>query len=136
MKKSKKKKLLIVFIIIAVIVISGIFILKNLIDKLDEGLEELKGIEIENVNISSIPDGTYQGQYTQFPIDVVLSVTVEKGQMTDIQIEKHTNGKGKDAEKITEKVIARQTLQVDIITGATYSSIVILKAIEQALINR
>ncbi|HPF16356.1 MAG TPA: FMN-binding protein [Thermotogota bacterium] len=136
MKKNKRKTVLIVLLFIAIVVIAGIFIIKNLIDKLEVSLEELKDMEIENVDISKIPNGIYKGQYAQFPIDVVLSVTVDNGQITDIQIQKHVNGKGKDAEKITDKVISQKNLQVDTITGATYSSIVILKAIEQALKNR
>jgi uncharacterized protein with FMN-binding domain len=46
---------------------------------------------------------------------------------------KHVNGQGKPAEVITEKVIETQSLQVDVVSGATYSSKVILKAIENAL---
>ena len=135
MKKRKKKILLIVLLVVAVVAIVGGFILKNLMDKLDEGLEELKTLEIENVDFSTISDGTYSGAYKQFPIDVEVTVTVKNDQIQDIVINKHVNGKGKDAEKITNDVIAQQSLEVDTVTGATYSSIVILKAIEQALIH-
>ena len=135
MKKRKKKILIIVLLIVAAVVIVGGFILKNLIDKLDEGLEELMTLEIENVDVSEISDGTYSGSYKQFPIDVQLTVMVKNGEIQDIKINKHINGKGKEAEEITKDVIAQQSLEVDTVTGATYSSIVILKAIEQAFIN-
>ncbi|MEA1883434.1 MAG: FMN-binding protein [Thermotogota bacterium] len=59
----------------------------------------------------------------------------EKGKIQDIKINKHVNGKGKGAEEITKDVIAQQSLKVDTVTGATYSSIAILKAIEQALLQ-
>lgn len=135
MKKRKKKILIIVLLIVAAVVVVGGFILKNLIDKLDEGLEELMTLEIENVDVSEISDGTYSGAYKQFPIDVELTVMVKNGEIQDIKINKHINGKGKEAEEITKDVIAQQSLEVDTVTGATYSSIVILKAIEQAFIN-
>ena len=135
MKKRKKTILLIVLLVVAVVVIVGGVILKNLIDKVDEGLEELMTLEIENVDVSEISDGTYSGAYKQFPIDVELTVMVKNGEIQDIKINKHINGKGKEAEGITKDVIAQQSLEVDTMTGATYSSIVILKAIEQALIN-
>ncbi len=135
MKKRKKKILIIVLLIVAAVVIVGGFIIKNLIDKLDEGLEELMTLEIENVDVSEISDGTYSGSYKQFPIDVQLTVMVKNGEIQDIKINKHINGKGKEAEEITKDVIAQQSLEVDTVTGATYSSIVILKAIEQAFIN-
>ena len=135
MKKRTKKILLIVLLVVAVVVIVGGFILKNLIDKLDEGLEELMSLKIENVNVSEVSDGTYAGAYKQFPIDVEVTVTVKKGEIQDIKINKHVNGKGKGAEEITKDVISQQSLKVDTVTGATYSSIVILKAIERALLS-
>ncbi len=49
-----------------------------------------------------------------------------------IELLKHTHGQGGAAEAIPGKVIEAQTLQVDTISSATYSSKVILKAIEQA----
>ncbi len=58
---------------------------------------------------------------------------VENHTITDIDILKHDNGKGKAAEAITSDVIKNQSVQVDVVTGATYSSKVILKAIENAL---
>jgi uncharacterized protein with FMN-binding domain len=47
----------------------------------------------------------------------------------------HNEKAVKKTEEITNDVIAQQSLEVDTVTGATYSSIVILKAIEQALLQ-
>src|SRR6056297_1858465 len=118
MTKKRKKILMIVLLVVAVLVIIGGFVMKNLIDKLDDGLEELTSLEIENVDISKVPDGTYSGAYKQFPIDVELTVSVTNGVIQNIQINKHVNGKGKDGEKITDQVISQQSLDVDMITGA------------------
>ena len=136
MTKKKKKILIIVLIVIAAIVIIGGLVLKNVIGKLDEGLEELMAIEIKNVDFSQIPDGTYSGKYKQFPIDVEVSVVIRDEKIQDVVILKHVDGKGKDGEKVIDCVMTEQSLEVDTVTGATYSSIVILKAIEQALINK
>src|SRR6056297_512343 len=122
MKTKKKKILLIVLLVVAVVAILGGLILNNLIDKLDKGLEELMTLEIENVDFSQISDGIYSGIYKQFPIDVELAVRVKNGRIQDIDIIKHVNGKGQDAEKITNDVIAQQSLEVDTVTGATYNS--------------
>jgi len=64
---------------------------------------------------------------------VELTVTVAGGKITAIDIQRHDHGRGAAAEKITDRIIAEQSLQVDTISGATYSSKVILKAIEKAL---
>ena len=66
---------------------------------------------------------------------MVLEVIVKEKQITEIKIIKHTNGQGGEAEAILDTVIDAQSLQVDVISGATYSSKVILLAIEDALKN-
>jgi len=55
--------------------------------------------------------------------------------ISDIRLIKHINGQGGAAESIIPEVIAAQSIEVDAITGATYSSEVILKAIEQSLLS-
>jgi uncharacterized protein with FMN-binding domain len=50
-----------------------------------------------------------------------------------IELVKHKNGRGGPAEIIPIKVVEAQSLDVDIVSGATSSSKVILKAIENAL---
>ena len=46
---------------------------------------------------------------------------------------KHDHGRGKKAEIQTDLIIKNQSLNVDVITGATASSKAILKATENAL---
>jgi uncharacterized protein with FMN-binding domain len=60
-------------------------------------------------------------------------VTVKDHAISTIQLTEHNNGQGQPAERITDDVLAAQTLDVDVVAGATYSSKVILKAIETAL---
>jgi uncharacterized protein with FMN-binding domain len=60
-------------------------------------------------------------------------VTINNHKITGIELVKHNHGQGAPAEVITGKVVEAQTLEVDIVSGATYSSKVILKAIENAL---
>ena len=64
-----------------------------------------------------------------------VSVTVKDNKITDITLLNHKNERGKPAEVIPEKVLKAQSLQVDTISGATNSSKVILKAIENALMS-
>ncbi len=125
---SKKVRLsLVIVILVLFIAIAGA---KPMIEK---NLEGLKSLKIENVDLTKIPDGTYFGMHKAFPITAEVSVTVESSVITDIKLLKHDNGKGKAAEAIPEEVIQKQTLDVDVVSGATYSSKIILKAIENAL---
>jgi uncharacterized protein with FMN-binding domain len=81
-------------------------------------------------------DGVYRGSYdlSGTPVKVTLDVTVQDQNITDVSIIKHRCSPiGKKAEKIVERIIEQQRLDVDVVSGATGSSIAILKAIEDAL---
>ncbi len=96
-------------------------------------LAPLNNVVIEALDLTAVKDGTYDGNHQAGPIDVALKVTVTDHRITQIDLIKHENGQGGPAEAILKDVIASQSLQVDAITGATYSSKVILLAIEDAL---
>ncbi len=131
---KKKRGLIILIIIVIVVIIAGIFV-KDFLDKTEKGLEELEQLGFVEIEISRIPDGSYNGYFKQFPIEVELTTTVKDGKITAINIRKHVTGQGQVAENITSDVIKEQSLEVDMITGATYSSLVILKAVEDSLLN-
>lgn len=92
-------------------------------------------MEIKEPDLLQISDGVYKGSYAAFPVIVDVSVTVKNHEITDINIQKHQNGQGKEGESIVNSVMQKQSLQVDAVSGATYSSIVILKAVENALLK-
>ncbi|WP_265442817.1 FMN-binding protein [Acetivibrio straminisolvens] len=90
-------------------------------------------IRISNPDLSTLKDGVYKGSFDAILVAADVTVTVEGSKIKSIKIEKHRNEKGKSAEAITDRVIAEQSIEVDTISGATNSSKVILKAIENAL---
>ena len=93
----------------------------------------ISDIEIKTPDIAKIQDGVYNGSFDALLVSAEVDVVVEGERITDIIIKKHKNGRGAKAEAITEEVVNRQSLEVDAVTGATNSSKVILKAIENAL---
>lgn len=95
--------------------------------------EEFKAITIEGINLSSTADGTYEGAFETSLVKATVSVVVEANRITGIKILRHENGMGKKAEAIVTRVVEAQTTRVDTVSGATGSSLVILKAIEQAV---
>ncbi|MDF2840668.1 MAG: hypothetical protein K0Q99_1440 [Clostridia bacterium] len=100
---------------------------------IENGLLQLKEMSISEVDMLTLKNGTYAGSYRVFPIAVEVEVTVNNHRITNIELVKHSNGQGSKAEGITNMVIEAQGLGVDMVSGATYSSKVILKAIENAL---
>ena len=102
------------------------------------GLEEKMNAFVENAeyitpDLTKIEDDTYPGRQRVGIVNVKLEVTVKNHRIEDIEITKHFNGQGKAAEAIVDDVIAAQSVDVDTVSGATYSSAAILTAIENAL---
>lgn len=129
MKRKTKKRLLVVAIIFIVLFVA-VEIVQSSIQK---DLEELANAQIAPVQLEQLADGKYIGNFEQFPLVVKVEVTISQHKITAIDIVEHQNGKGGAAETITNDVIAAQSLDVDTVSGATYSSKAILKAIENAL---
>lgn len=96
-------------------------------------LSGLDDIELTEIDLSSTEDGTYIGEYNTTVIKVKVSVTVVNHEITSIELIKHDNGQGGGAVDILDDVIENQSVIVDSIAGATYSSKVILLAICDAL---
>lgn len=130
--KKKLTRILGIFLVILVVVITGAYFSFKTIES---NLNQLKELKISNVDISKVPDGIYSGSYKVFPITAEVKVTIKNHKITEIELVKHSSGQGAPAEIIPGKVVEAQSLEIDTITGATYSSKVILKAIENALNN-
>jgi len=97
------------------------------------GLEEIESLTVEHIAVSDVRDGRYQGSQSNFPVTAKVRVSVEGGRITGIELLRHFHGPDHGADAILGRVLAEQSLQVDAVTGATYSSRVVLKAIEAAL---
>lgn len=90
-------------------------------------------LKIMDVDIGAIKDGVYTDSAENGIVNVTVSVEVYNGSIVDVTILEHDNLLGKPAEAIVESIIEQQSLDVDAITSATYSSDTIRKAIENAL---
>lgn len=108
------------FIVIAVV----FFVIINL---------AIPDFDVEDVDLRNVADGSYRGEYSAGPVSAAVRVQVKDNRITDIVIEKHDNGLGKKAEKIVDDIIRKQSLDVNAVSGATLSSNVIRKAVEEAL---
>jgi len=90
----------------------------------------LLGFSVQMPDLSAKADGVYQGN----SFNVWVDVTVENHRIIRIDITEHYRSPvGKNAERIIDKIIRKQSLDVDVVTGATMSSQSILKAVENAL---
>lgn len=130
-----KKKLIILLIGIMVAMVIGFIGIKYISLHVDNFNRRIEEMTVTDVDLSMTADGKYIGAYILFPISARVEVTLEDSKIAAIEIVEHKNGRGAEAEAVVERVIEDQTLEVDAVTGATYSSKIILKAIEIALKN-
>ena len=130
MKIPRKKIILsIVIFIFTIVLIGGAVYLKNVADYKQAGKETT----FDEINISDVSDGVYIGEYDVNFIYAKVEVTVQNGEITDIIILEHRHEHGKAAETVINEIVDEQRIDVDAVSGATNSSIVIKKAVENAL---
>lgn len=146
MKKTKKRKgkpkmLITVLIIIGVVVVG---LTAGILWSLP-GMREIEVMKIESIDFKEFKNGVYTGEYIgskDHLRDTELQVSIEEGKISDIKVIKGAldkNGQpvkltgGKTVEDLFDRVLNSQSLQVDVISGATLTSKTHLKALEYAL---
>src|SRR6056297_2470816 len=97
--------------------------------------DKINAVPISEINLSEVEDGIYRGEERIGLVGSVVEVEVKDHKITNITLIDHRNWRGKPAEAILGEVIAQQSLMVDTVSGATASSKVILKSIENSLIK-
>jgi len=121
--KNKRSKVIgIIFAILLIILGGGYFAASR-------GLPEMQEIVINDVSPDQIADKVYPGEFNRYRWSYGVEVTVQGGKIVDIQFD---NG-GALEKELTERILASQSLDVDINTGATVNSKAFLKAVEAAL---
>jgi len=125
------KKKIAVFIT-GLLVIIAVYILE--VKPRLQAYEYVRNMPIGAVDIQKLADATKEGEFSLSDIYCKVRVRVKNKKIESIEIVTNaTNDLAKKAEKVTEKVIAAQSLNVECITGATATSKAILKAVENAL---
>lgn len=127
MKRSVKKWILAALVLC--VFAGGAFYLK----KVNDYQQKVHNTVFCDVDLSTVPDGIYIGEYDVDFISAKVEVTVEQGQIASINILEHKNDRGQAAEAIIDEIIAEQNLDVDAVSSATNSSTVLKKAVENAL---
>lgn len=126
----KMKKIIIAVVVIVVLLIVAFVLITN-------GLSEGKNVALDGIDLSVVPDGVYNGTYEHGRWTNTVSVHVENGVITGIDIVDDVFGaKIIDcSEEIFRRVMGTQSTQIDAVAGATVTSKAYLKAIENAIKN-
>ncbi len=89
------------------------------------------------MDIGQLSDGTYTGSARGYKSVITVQVTISGGKITDIQVLSQGDDEPyfSNARAVIERVISSQSMNVDTVSGATYSSTGILVAIKNALLQ-
>lgn len=130
MKLSKKRA---VFAIVLVFVLIAMIFGASYLKSVSDYQKKVQEIVFHEIDPASVPDGSYVGECDTDFVYAKVQVTIADGKIASIDLLEHRQGRGKAAESIIDQIIAKQSIDVDTVSGATNSSKVIKKAVENAL---
>ena len=129
MNRRNKTVLIVVSALLVIGLLAGGLYLKSIGDY----KAKVNALTFDEIDLSKIDDGVYEGQCDTGVVRARVQVTVRDHRLESIELLEHENGRGTPAEAILGQMVRSQTTAVDAVSGATCSSKVIRKAVENAL---
>ena len=129
MKKKFKIALISLGVIVLILAVVSVWMTR--------GLNEIQDMDIEEVDLNTIQDGTYIGDFDGGRWSNQVEVIIKDHKITDVNIVEDIRFPMEDiADKIFNQVIQQQDTVPDVISGATVTSKAYLKSLENALFLR
>lgn len=94
---------------------------------------KVAGTRFSGIEPGMVMDGVYVGEYDVDFISALAELTILDGRLAKMRLLKYHHGRGEAALPLLDEMVDKQSLDVDTITGATNSCVVIRKAAELAL---
>ena len=99
-------------------------------------LSDIKAVELEVVKLEFLDDGSYHGKYENGRFSNELIVEIKDRKITDIQVIKPVLSSNEQfISDLRNLILLEQSIDVDAVSGATYTTKAYLKSIEKALIT-
>lgn len=101
-----------------------------------QGQGSLEATDSVDVSSGQYSDGTYQGSAPGYAQGLTVQVKISSGKISNIQITNHNETPGfyeSAFETVPSEIIQKQSTDVDTVSGATYSSVGIINAVNNAL---
>lgn len=121
--------------IIVLTILAATGMLTVYLNRVSNYKRSVREISIEEISLPTVPNGVYVGECDVDMIYAKVEVAVHNGAIADIRILEHKNERGQAAEAVVERIVSEQRIDVDAVSGATNSSVVLKKAVENALKN-
>ena len=120
-------------IAISMFLIIGLFAGGLYLKSIGDYKAKVNALTFDEIDLTKVVDGVYEGQCDTGVVQARVQVTVRDHRMESIELLEHENGRGTPAEAILSQMVQKQTTAVDAVSGATCSSKVIRKAVENAI---
>ena len=128
------KKIFRVFIVLILFILILVVSCTAMMNKeMEKAKNEL--MLVEDPDLSKVEDGIYREKVETMLVKAEVEVSVKNHKIISISIIKHDNGKGKPAEAIIDDIVKDNSTDVELIAGATMSSLVIRAAVIDAVTN-
>ena len=96
--------------------------------------QKIRKVQLPDIDLSEIEDGIYRGQFTHHDNVYETEVVVKDHRIDNIRVLQWEGDKyDEEALDVIQRVIEKQSLRVDVVTGATKSSKLYLITIYTAL---
>ena len=126
------KKIFRVFIVLILFILILVVSCTAMMNKeMEKAKNEL--MLVEDPDLSKVEDGIYRGKVETMLVKAEVEVSVKNHKIISISIIKHENGKGKPAEAIVDAIVKDNSTDVELIAGATMTSLVIRAAVIDAV---
>ena len=122
-----------VLIVLSALLVIGLFAGGLYLKSIGDYKAQVNALTFDEIDLTKVNDGIYKGQCDTGVVRARVQVTVRDHRMESIELLEHENGRGTPAEAILSQMVQKQTTAVDAVSGATCSSKVIRKAVENAL---
>lgn len=127
--------LIIVLTVVHIVEVNGFVGFERIIKSVSSDFQSLK--PLKDTAVGDLKDGEYIGIGYGYSPELKVSVKIQDGNIEDIKIISH-NEVGEmfylpAFENIPKSIIESQSIKVDVVSGATYSSNGIIEAVEDAL---
>ena len=119
-----KIRIFIGIIVVLFVAVMAVFMLE---------IEAVKNTQVIHYAMSDVTDGSYVGEASTYLIHVKVKVDVKDRTITNIELLEYQHNRGDEAVDILDPMVKENSTNVDNVSGATQSSILIKAAVSDAL---
>ncbi len=129
----KKIAIVVVVILLIILGIGGVFYVRfqSMTSNVKRQYESIKPLDL-----AKVADGVYSGSFGDFLVSVKVKVTVKRHRIEEIKIIDQNSGPGYEALDTVNRILKAQSPKVDVVTGASGSSMCVMIAVNRALTGK